>query len=474
MLGIVFESGIQHGTILIALALIFGFYMAWSIGANDVANAMGTSVGSGGLTLKKALLIAAIMEFCGAVFVGSHVSETVRSGMFDPLKFELLPLVLGFISALLAAAVWLQVATYFGWPVSTTHSIVGSVIGVGILIGGFYSIRWEKVLGIILSWVISPLSGGLIAFILLKIIQKVIINDKYPLKQMYRFMPFISFYVAFILTLATVYKGLPKFKLDLPLPKALLISTIIGVIFSLLSILWARKLKIAHDKERIEKNIELTEPLEEGIPFVRKQYRNLPDAKPELRPPLAPGSELPAKRWEHRRQFEFEKVESVFDYMLIGSACFLAFSHGANDVANAVGPMAAAIDIVKNGIVGLKAPIPVWVLLLGALGIVVGLATWGYKVIETIGTKITHLTPSRGFAANISAATTIVVASRLGLPISTTHTLVGAVMGIGLARGVEYLNLRVIRDIVISWLVTVPVGAVLAILFYEILRFIFI
>lgn len=474
MLGIVIESGMQHGEILIGLALIFGFYMAWSIGANDVANAMGTSVGSGGLSLKKALLIAAIMEFCGAVFVGSHVSETVRSGMFDPLKFEPLPLVLGFISALLAAAVWLQVATYFGWPVSTTHSIVGSVIGVGILIGGFYSIRWEKVLAIILSWVISPVSGGFFAFILLKIIQKLIINDKYPLKKMYRFMPFISFYVAFILTLATVYKGLPKFKLDLPLPKALVISSLIGIIFALLSILWARKLKIIHDKERIEKNIELTEPLEEGIPFVRKQYRNKPDARPELRPPLAPGSDLPAKRWEHRRQFEFEKVESIFAYMLIGSACFLAFSHGANDTANAVGPMAAAIDIVKNGIVGLKAPIPVWILFLGAIGIVIGLSTWGYKVIQTVGSKITHLTPSRGFAANISAATTIVVASRLGLPISTTHTLVGAVMGIGLARGVEYLNLRVVRDIIISWLVTVPVGAVLAIVFYEILRFIFI
>lgn len=159
---------------------------------------------------------------------------------------------------------------------------------------------------------------------------------------------------------------------------------------------------------------------------------------------------------------------------MVASACFLAFSHGANDVANAVGPMAAALDLIKSGIAGLKAQIPVWVLVLGAAGIVVGLATWGYKVIETIGTKITQLTPSRGFAANIAAATTIVVASRLGLPISTTHTLVGAVMGIGLARGIEYLNLRVIRDIVISWLVTVPIGAIFGIVFYKILHLIFI
>jgi phosphate/sulfate permease len=448
--------------------------MAWSIGANDVANAMGTSVGSGGLTLRKALIVAAIMEFCGSVFVGSHVSETVRSGMFDPTKYEALPLTLGFISALLSAAIWLQIATYYGWPVSSTHSIVGSVVGVGILIGGFYSIRWEKILAIVLSWVISPLGGGLIAFLLLKAIHKLIINDKHPLRQLYKFIPYIMFYVVSVLCLAMVYKGLPKFKLDLPLSKALVVSSIAGIVAAGLSILWTKKLKAQHDRERVEKNIELDEPLNEGIPFVRKQLRGMPDVKPELRPPLAPGSEIPAKRWEIRRQFEFEKIESVFSKMMIASACFLAFSHGANDVANAVGPMAAALDLIKSGIAGLKAQIPVWILVLGATGIVVGLATWGYKVIETIGTKITHLTPSRGFAANIAAATTIVLASRLGMPISTTHTLVGAVMGIGLARGIDYLNLRVIRNIVISWLITVPVGAILAILFYEILKFIFI
>ena len=470
----VIDSAIPHGTILAVLAIVFGFYMAWSIGANDVANAIGTSVGSKGLTLKQALLVAAIMEFCGSVFVGSHVSETVRSGMFDPTKYEALPLVLGFIAALLSAAIWLQIATYYGWPVSTTHSIVGSVIGVGILIGGFYSIRWEKVIAIVLSWVTSPISGGFVAFVMIRIIQRYILNSKHPLRQMYKFIPFIMFYVSFVLCLAMVYKGMPKFKLDLSLPKALLVSTIIGLISAGLSIIWARKKKEEHDRERIEKNIELTEPLEEGIPFVKKELRGRDDVKPELRPPLAPGSELPSKLWEHRRQFEFEKVEHVFRNMMVASACFLAFSHGANDVANAVGPMAAALDLIKSGIAGLKAQIPVWVLVLGAAGIVVGLATWGYKVIETIGTKITQLTPSRGFAANIAAATTIVVASRLGLPISTTHTLVGAVMGIGLARGIEYLNLRVIRDIVISWLVTVPIGAILGIVFYKILHLIFI
>jgi phosphate/sulfate permease len=219
--------------------------------------------------------------------------------------------------------------------------------------------------------------------------------------------------------------------------------------------------------------VELSSDLEEGIPFVRKEFRDDPEPKKELRPALAPGSDLPSKRWEYRREFEFEKVEGIFASLMIISACFLAFAHGANDVANAVGPLAAVIAIVREGAVTLKSAVPVWVLAMGAVGIVIGLATWGYKVMETIGKKITQLTPSRGFAANIGAATTIVLASRFGFPISTTHTLVGAVLGIGLARGIAYLNLRMVRDIAISWIVTIPAGAVLAITFYYILKLFF-
>ncbi|MCF7731135.1 MAG: inorganic phosphate transporter [Akkermansiaceae bacterium] len=473
LVAFIFETALPYGQILLILGLLVGFYMAWSIGANDVANAMGTSVGSKGITIKQAVIIAAVMEFLGAVLVGSHVSETVRNGMFDPHQFEAGPLVLGFIAALLAAAVWLQVATYFGWPVSTTHSIVGAVIGIGVVIGGAEAIKWGKIGSIVASWVTSPLIGGVIAFVLVKIIQRTIIHNKYPLRQTYKFVPFIVWFVGFILCLVMVWKGLKNLNLDLSLGNALLVSAAIGLAFALLSLKWVSRLRIMHEAERVRRKIEVDDDLEAGIPFVRKEFREELNPKQELRPALAAGSELPSKRWEHRREFEFEMVEKVFTKLMIISACFLAFAHGANDVANAVGPLAAVISITREGVVTAKAGVPVWVLAMGAVGIVIGLATWGYKVMETIGTKITQLTPSRGFAANIGAATTIVLASRLGFPISTTHTLVGAVLGVGLARGVQFLNLRVIRDIVLSWIITIPAGALLAVVFYYILKMFF-
>jgi phosphate/sulfate permease len=473
MVAFIFDTALPYGQILLTLGLLAGFYMAWSIGANDVANAMGTSVGSKGITIKQAVIIAAVMEFSGAVLVGSHVSDTVRKGMFDPGQFEALPLVLGFIAALLAAAVWLQVATFYGWPVSTTHSIVGAVVGIGMMIGGVDAVKWGKIASIVASWITSPLIGGLVAFTLVKIIQSTIIHNKYPLRRTYKFVPFIVWFVGFILCLVMVWKGLANLNLDRSLGKALLVSGLMGVACALLSLKWVSRLRITHEAERVRRKIELDDDLEDGIPFVRKQFRDEANPKPELRPALAAGSELPSKRWEHRREFEFEMVEKVFTKLMIVSACFLAFAHGANDVANAVGPLAAVISIAREGVVTVKAGVPVWVLALGAVGIVIGLATWGYKVMETIGTKITQLTPSRGFAANIGAATTIVLASRLGFPISTTHTLVGAVLGVGLARGVQFLNLRVIRDIVLSWIVTIPAGALLAIVFYAILKLFF-
>ncbi len=467
------ETALPYGWVLLSLALVFGFYMAWNIGANDVANAMGTSVGSGGLTLRRAVIVAAVMEFAGAVFVGSHVTDTVRRGMFDATRFEAMPLVLGFLAALLAAAVWLQLATWRGWPVSTTHSIVGAVVGVGVLIGGLKSVNWGNVLSIVFSWVTSPLLGGVLAFAFFRMIQTRIINSKHPLQSTYRMLPFIGFYVAFILALVMVYKGLKNLHLNLNLGQAVLVSAAVGVVAALGARAWGKQQARRHEAERQERGVELTDDVPEGIPFVPKERRNQPEPTPVLRPALAPGSNLPTKRWEHRRQFEFEKVESVFSALMIVSACFLAFSHGANDVANAIGPLAAAVDLVRTGEVAAKAPVPLWVLCLGAVGIVVGLATWGYRVIETIGRKITSLTPSRGFAANLAAATTVVLASRMGLPVSTTHILVGAVLGIGLARGIEYLNLRIVRDIVISWVVTIPAGAVLAMIFYWFLKLIF-
>ena len=468
MIPILAQFAIPNGVIFFSLALIFGLYMAWNIGANDVANAMGTSVGSGALTIKQAVMIAAVMELAGAVLVGMHVTDTVRKGIFDPSVFEPTQLVLGFLAALLAAAVWLQVATYFGWPVSTTHSIVGAVVGVGAVIGGMDVINWPKVFEIVMSWVTSPLCGGVVSFLVFRLIQKRIIDQKHPLRQAYKLTPYLVFYVGFVLSLVMVFKGLKNLKLHLDLPTAALVSFAVGALFFTVAVVWLKRLKQRNELERKERGIELTGEEDGGLPFQRKDS----DA-PELRPALVEGSEIPTKRWEHRRRFEFEKVEGIFGFLMILSACFLAFAHGANDVANAIGPVAAVVDIVRSGEIAAKSQVPIWILLLGGIGIVVGLATWGYKVIETIGKKITELTPSRGFAANIGAATTIVLASRMGFPISTTHTLIGAVLGIGFARGIGSLNLRVIRDIIASWLITIPAGAGLAIVFYHFLNMVF-
>ena len=467
----IFETTLPYGHILLILALVFGFYMAWNIGANDVANAMGTSVGSGALTVAQAVLIAGIMELAGAVLVGSHVTNTVRKGIFDPSVFEPMLLVLGFLAALLAAAVWLQTATWFGWPVSTTHSIVGAVVGIAIVIGGAEIVKWPKVFEIAASWVTSPLCGGAISFFLFRFIQGRIINHKKPLSQAYRFTPYLVFYIGFVLTLVMVYKGLKNLNLDLNLWQALIVATVIGMVCFALGAAWVRKMKVKHNKERAEEGIELQDDHPEGVPFVRKSD---PDMEPILRPPLAPGSKTPSKRWEYRRQFEYAKLEQIFAALMVLSACFLAFAHGANDVANAIGPLAAVVEILRTGEIADSAPVPLWILLLGGAGIVIGLATWGYKVMETVGKKITELTPSRGFAANIGAATTIVVASRMGFPISTTHTLVGAVLGIGLARGIDYLNIKVVRDIAVSWIITIPAGGGLAAVFYFILKAIFV
>ncbi|MDE0595238.1 MAG: inorganic phosphate transporter [Roseibacillus sp.] len=461
------ETTLPYGQILLILAVIFGFYMAWNIGANDVANAMGTSVGSGALTVTKAVIIAAIMEMAGAVLAGSDVTNTVRKGIFDPTAFEPMPLVLGFLAALLASAVWLQIATWKGWPVSTTHSIVGAVIGIAIMIGGPSVVSWGGVLKIAASWVTSPLCGGIISFLLFRLIQGKIINNKRPLQQAYRYAPYLVFYIGFVLTLVMVYKGLKNLKLDLNLGQALIVATIVGAICFVLSLAWVGKLRRKHEAERAELGVELEDDHPEGVPFVRKSD---PDMDPILRPPLTEGSDTPSKRWEYRREFEYSRLEKIFGLLLVLSACFLAFAHGANDVANAIGPLAAVVDIVQTGEIAAKSAVPMWVLMLGGVGIVIGLATWGYKVMETVGKKITELTPSRGFAANIGAATTIVVASRMGMPISTTHTLVGAVLGIGLARGIGYLNLKIVREIAISWVITIPAGGGFAALFYLILN----
>jgi PiT family inorganic phosphate transporter len=468
-------------SILLALAVIFGFYMAWSIGANDVANAMGTSVGSGALTIKRAVIIAAVLEFSGAFFVGSHVSETIRKGIVDPIIFQNNPmdLVYGMTGALLAAAIWLQVATYFGWPVSTTHSIVGSVIGFGMVIGGTSAVDWSQVTSIVSSWVISPLLSGTIAFIIFTFMQRIIYSNSDPVRTTKRIVPAIVFIVFVILSLTMVFKGLKNLHLDLDFIEALGIACIVGSIAAVISHFLVKRIKTEEPDEQKRKQPPMVvRSLASAIKHLEKislsaNGRLKTEAKNILQKVKDARDRADLNFRRERVNAEYMAIQKIFVYLQILSASFVAFAHGANDVANAVGPLAAVVSVLKSGQVTMESQVPMWILGMGGVGIVIGLATWGWRVMETIGKKITELTPTRGFAAEFAAATTIVIASKLGLPISTTHTLVGGVLGVGLARGIGALNLRIIGDIIVSWVITIPIGAGGAILFYYILKGIF-
>ena len=408
----------------IILACVFGLFMAWGIGANDVANAMGTSVGSRAVTIKQAVIIAAIFEFSGAFLAGGQVTQTIRKGMLDASLFASTPelLVYGMLASLLAAGVWLLIASYFGWPVSTTHSIVGAIVGFAAVGIGMDAVHWDKIVSIIMSWIVSPLTAGIISYALFMSVQHLIINTDDPFNNAKRYVPVYIFLVGFIISLVTLFKGLSHIGLELSSTQSYLIALLIGLVIMIGSI------------------------------FVIKNIR------------MDPGAD---------RDFHFANVEKIFGVLMIVTACAMAFAHGSNDVANAVGPIAAVISIVDSGVVSQKSALPVWILLLGGAGIVIGLLTYGHKVIATVGSSITELTPSRGFAATLAAATTVVVASGTGLPISTTHTLVGAVLGVGMARGIAALNMRVIRTIFMSWIITLPAGAILAIAFFYTLKGIF-
>ncbi|PRY65177.1 PiT family inorganic phosphate transporter [Vreelandella songnenensis] len=408
----------QHGEIFIILACLFGFFMAWGVGANDVANAMGTSVGSKAITIKQAIIIAVVFEFLGAWLAGGEVTATIRGGIIDANLLEADPqyLVYGMLSALLAAGIWLMVASARGWPVSTTHSIVGAIVGFAAVGLGVDAVAWGKVGQIASSWVVSPLLAGTIAFVLFKSVQHLIFESNDPFAAAKRYVPGYVFLVGFIVAMVTLTKGLSHVGLHLTFSQSLLLSILIGVLIMGLGVVMQRRVK----------------------------YTQSPN--------------------DH---FGYANVERVFGVLMIFTACAMAFAHGSNDVANAVGPLAAVISVVRSeGMIDSAALVPWWVLVLGGGGIVFGLVTYGHKVIATVGTGITELTPSRGFAATLAAATTVVVASGTGLPISTTHTLVGAVLGVGLARGMAALNLRVIGTIVLSWLITLPAGAGLAIVFF--------
>ncbi|NOZ78267.1 MAG: inorganic phosphate transporter [Acidobacteria bacterium] len=410
-------------TALFIVAVVGGFYMAWNIGANDVANAFGTSVGSKALTFRQAVVVAAVFEFAGAILVGSHVTGTIRSGLFDPrlLVGREMTLGIGMVAALLGAGIWLQISTHLGYPVSTTHSIVGAIVGFALVVLPFHAIKWGLVGRVVASWIVSPIVGALLGWLIFMLLKGLIFNRADPLVQSRRAAPFLLFSVFFILCMSFLYKGLKQLHLDFGPFHAILISSAVGFVAGLVG--WA----------------------------------------------LLKGTNGTAAPYGER----LDAVEELFRHLQIVTACTVAFAHGANDVANAVGPLAAVVALVKSGQVMSKVPVPVWVLALGGAGIVTGLATFGYRVIRTVGTKITAMNPSRGFSAEFGGAVTVLFASRLGLPISTTHVIVGAVIGVGLARGVVALDLKVIKEIVVTWVVTVPAAAIVSIACYYILRLVF-
>lgn len=456
--------------------------MAWNIGANDVANAIGTSVGSGALTLSKAVIIAAVFEFVGALLVGSHVSETVQKGIIRLDMFADTPIdvVYGMIAALLAAGAWLQIASYFGWPVSTTHSIVGAVLGFGWLQGGVEAVYWGKITHIVASWLLSPLMGAVLAYLTFSFLRRQIFYSLHPTQAAKRLTPILVFCCITLLSMVGLIKGLHHLNLHLSPSEGGAISASLGAIAACISWFWTRNIpevslpqgearlqdpQIFYSMAKLRKHLGKIEGSTSGS--LQEKASTLLHEVKEL--------EEQARHQESQQSAasEFASVEKIFAALQVISACFMAFAHGANDVANAIGPLAGAIAILFSNDVSVSTPIPIWILAMGGLGIVTGLATWGWRVIDTIGKKITELTPSRGFSAEFGASTTILLASKLGLPISTTHTLVGAVLGVGLARGIGAINLFLIRDIVLSWVITLPAGSLMAILFFYLLKFTF-
>jgi len=406
------DGAILGVPIVIAIAGVLALYMAWAIGANDVANAMGTSVGSGALTIKRAVIVAAIFEFAGAFLAGGHVTDTVRKGILDTSLLTPDQLMWGMLGALASAGTLLIGATRIGLPVSTTHAIVGSIVGFGSVAVGVDTVEWGRVGLIAVSWLTSPLLGAVMAFLVFSLVRRLILNQENPVAAAQTWGPLFFFMVFFVIAMVTVFKGLKNLSLDLAFPQAVLAAVAIGGLGAFLGRIFLKRVRL----------------------------------KADVRP--------------------LQNVERIFVVLQVLTACAVAFAHGSNDVANAIGPLAAVVHVVQGADLTSQAPVEPWMLIVGGLGIVLGLATWGYRVMETVGKKITQLTPSSGFAATLAAAFTVVIASRMGIPVSTTHILVGSVLGVGLARGIGAIDLRVVGRIIISWVLTLPIAAGLSVFFF--------
>ncbi|UCH71978.1 MAG: inorganic phosphate transporter [Thermoplasmatales archaeon] len=401
--------------LIIGGAGAIAFYMAWSIGGNDVANSMATAVGAKAITFKQAVLIAGILNLLGAVLLGSHVTDTVRKGIIDVSGIDSHILLLGFISSLIAAAIWVTLSTWKEMPISTTHSIIGALMGFGLIVGGTSSVIWEKVTYVIASWVLSPVVGCIIAFIIFKLIVKTIFSKDEPVKSAKLVGPIIIGFTAFLIISSLFLKTPLSKRYSLTDIQGLQIAAIFAVFIGILGILLLRRIQA-------------------------------------------------------RKEDDYHTVENIFRKLQIITSCYVAFAHGANDVANVIGPVAAIVPLAKGEELSSTVNVPILLLVLGGVGIAIGCLTWGRRVMKTVGSRITNLTNTRGFSVDFGAATTVLVASKLGMPVSTSHTVVGAVIGVGLARGLEAVNLNVIKKIIISWLLTLPIAAGTSITIFLCLR----
>jgi len=405
--------------LIIGLASTIAFYMAWSIGANDVANSMSTAVGAKAITHKQAVLIAGVLVFLGAVLVGPHVAQTIKSEIIKVESINSEVLVIGFISALLAAAIWATLSTWKEMPISTTHSIIGALMGFGIIAGGINYVNWLKIGSVVASWVLSPVVGCIIAFFVFKIIVRFIFAKEEPVSAAKIVGPVIIGFTGFLVAASLLFKTFISKNYNISDFQGLLISMTVAIVIGLIAIILLKKI-------------------------------------------------------QSKKAEDYYTVENIFRNLQVGTSCYVAFSIGANDVANAIGPVAGIIPLAENGVLSSEASIPFWLLVLGGFGIAFGAMTWGKRVMKTVGERITSLTNTRGFSVDFGAATTVLIASRLGMPISTSHTVVGAVIGVGLARGLEAIDLSVIKKIVISWLLTLPIAAGTSIGIFLLLRTIFV
>ena len=402
--------------LILIIGFVIGFYMAWNIGANDVANSMASAVGAKAITIRQAVFIAGILNIVGATFIGSHVTNTIRKGIISTeVMSDPVVALAGALAALLAAALWVSFATWRSLPVSTTHSIVGAMIGFGIMAGGFSVINWEKLGAVVLSWVISPVFSLVIAFVMFKVIVRVILSRDAVFDRSIRLSPFFIGIAMFVVVLSFLFKTPLGKKLSISTPMALIVAFVLAAVLGYIGKILLRNY------------------------LVENQDNN-------------------------------NGAEAVFRRIQIGTSCYVALAQGANDVANAIGPLAVIYFLARTGTIGDKVPVPIFLLLFGGVGIALGIAMAGKRVMTTIGTKITTLTNTRGFSVDFAAATTVLLASKMGLPVSTTHAAVGGVLGVGLARGFEAVNFRIIFQIMIYWVLTVPASAITSMIIYKIIR----